>query len=397
MNRCLSMLFACIFSLSGSAAWASQGEYWEVTSKMEMPGMPFAMPATTTKVCIAKGNENDPRKSSGDKDCQMSDIKTVGNKTSFKVRCNRDGEEMVGTGEQTTTAKGSESKMHFSGKSGGRDMDMTMTSSSKRTGESCDPDEIAKTRQKEADKQSAQAAQMRAQGQKATAEMCDLSNKKSAELIQNRYAFLGQPPICTGKKQEYCDFLRKDASNSIKAYEALADDDKITEQAQRNERSLKIVSIAKECKLSLPAILKANCQTINVKNIYGLSKYCPAEAKALCKTINGKSYDQLAGFCPAEAKTFRETHRREYCEGRGYTVDIEAHIKDCLAGQDDPNDPAAGIQENAESGATQAESQKSAPAKSKSDAQTPSSEKPASSTSTNVLEGAKKLKGLFGF
>ena len=26
--------------------YAAPGEYWEVTTKMEMPGMPFAMPAT---------------------------------------------------------------------------------------------------------------------------------------------------------------------------------------------------------------------------------------------------------------------------------------------------------------------------------------------------------------
>ena len=34
-----------------------QGEYWEVTSKMEIPGMPFAMPVSSSKVCVTKGGE----------------------------------------------------------------------------------------------------------------------------------------------------------------------------------------------------------------------------------------------------------------------------------------------------------------------------------------------------
>ncbi len=48
---------AAIWVIAVLSPWAvaAPGEYWEVTVKMEMPGMPFAMPATSTKICIAKG------------------------------------------------------------------------------------------------------------------------------------------------------------------------------------------------------------------------------------------------------------------------------------------------------------------------------------------------------
>ena len=45
----------CAVSAFSSLAFGAPGEYWEVITKMEMAGMPFAMPGQTMKVCIAKG------------------------------------------------------------------------------------------------------------------------------------------------------------------------------------------------------------------------------------------------------------------------------------------------------------------------------------------------------
>ncbi|OGT00028.1 MAG: hypothetical protein A3K04_11195 [Gallionellales bacterium RBG_16_56_9] len=130
MNKHLASCIAVSACLFSTVALSAPGEYWEVTSKMEMPGMPFAMPATTSKVCIPKGGENDPRKNSRDKDCQMTDIKTVGNKTTWKMRCNHNGEVVTGSGERTATAKSYAGKMKLAG--------MTTVSSGKLIGGSCD-------------------------------------------------------------------------------------------------------------------------------------------------------------------------------------------------------------------------------------------------------------------
>lgn len=126
-----SLIFA-MTTLSASV-WSAADEYWEVTSKMEMQGMPFAMPSTTHKVCVPKGSENDPNKTTGDKDCKMSDIKTNGSKTTWKARCDHDGQIMTGIGEQTTNAKGYTGKMQFSGDG----MNMNITYSGKRLGGNC--------------------------------------------------------------------------------------------------------------------------------------------------------------------------------------------------------------------------------------------------------------------
>jgi hypothetical protein len=95
------------------------------------------------KVCIAKGAERDPKQAAPSKDCEMTDIKVAGNKSSWKVRCNQNGEIMTGTGEISGNSDKSEGTIHLNGKSGGQAVNMTQTYSSKRIGGSCDSDEAA--------------------------------------------------------------------------------------------------------------------------------------------------------------------------------------------------------------------------------------------------------------
>ncbi|MBA4382370.1 MAG: hypothetical protein C0406_07375 [Sideroxydans sp.] len=126
---------AILFSAS---AFSAPGEYWEVRNKMEMEGMPFSMPEMTHKICITQGSESDPSQSSGDKDCKMSSVKISGNKTTWKARCDHDGEVMTGIGEQTTSANGYQGKIQFTGTSNGESMNMKMSYSGKRIGGKCE-------------------------------------------------------------------------------------------------------------------------------------------------------------------------------------------------------------------------------------------------------------------
>jgi len=132
MKKLLSgvMVFGLVNS---SFVWAAgNDELWEVTSKMEMPGMPFAMPGHTSRICIKKGNENDPKNAipkDKDQDCKMTDIRISGNTSSWKMKCA--GEHpMAGSGEMTRgdgTYKG-KMKMHS------EDGDMMMTYEGRRIG-----------------------------------------------------------------------------------------------------------------------------------------------------------------------------------------------------------------------------------------------------------------------
>ncbi len=289
MNRHYLAVLGMLSVLLSVTAHAAPGEYWEITSKMEMPGMPFAMPATTQKVCIAKGNENNPEKTSGDKSCKMTDVKTVGNKTTWKARCDHDGEVMTGTGEQTTTANGYDGKIQFAGKSRGQDMSMTMAFSGKRVGGSCDSEEQVK---------------------KMKAQICDTSHYRStADWINGSTLILQPGSACGEQRQQLCDKVRKDTPKDVEAFTALQ---------QHEQHMLGGVSIVKECKLDMAAT-----------------------TKSICKTLNGNNYSLLSTYCPAEAKTYREVTRRKECEGRSYTAETRAaDLKKCLSGKSDAEDSA---------------------------------------------------------
>lgn len=132
------LAFILLAGFGSTAALAVPGEWWEITSKMEMAGMPFAMPATTVRVCVAKEAATDPRQTMQDKDCKMTDIKTSGNKTTWKMRCVHDGEVMNGSGEFTGTASAYQGTTRLTGKSGGEKIDMITSYRGKRVGPACD-------------------------------------------------------------------------------------------------------------------------------------------------------------------------------------------------------------------------------------------------------------------
>lgn len=338
MNSTLTAILVLTAGLLSSTTHAAPGEFWEVTNKMEMAGMPFAMPATTTKVCISKGGESDPRKTSGDKDCQMTDVKTIGKKTTWKARCNHDGEVMTGVGEQTVVNDGYQGKIQFSGKSQGHDMNMNMEFSGKRIGGSCDTEEA---------------------GKKIKAQLCDTSNfENTAHWISVSDIFLQKDTPCVEQRKQLCELVRKDTPKDARAYSALVTHD------QQSGRS---VSVAKECKLDMAAT-----------------------TKSICKTINAKSYNELMAYCPAEAKTYREVQRRKECEGRSYTAATRSEdLQKCMnniTADDSSNDSPA----NEAPARRKAEKQPAAESQS-----TDSSSN--SSTTTDILNNAKKLKGLFGF
>ena len=76
------------FALVASSPASAQGkdDLWEVSTKMEMPGMPMAMPAQMNRVCLGK-NRKDEEFVPKHGDCRMVDSKRVGNKFTYKMEC----------------------------------------------------------------------------------------------------------------------------------------------------------------------------------------------------------------------------------------------------------------------------------------------------------------------
>jgi hypothetical protein len=129
-------LFYCMlaFGMMSSASVRAEGsdEMWEVKTKMEMPGIPFAMPEQTHKICMQKDHAKDPNYAvpkNRDKDCKMGDVKVSGNKSSWTMKC--DGmNQMTGEGE-IIRGDGTYSGKLMMHASGG---DMNMTYEGKRVG-----------------------------------------------------------------------------------------------------------------------------------------------------------------------------------------------------------------------------------------------------------------------
>jgi hypothetical protein len=105
-----------IAALVASFPAAAQGkdELWEISSKMDMPGMPMAIPPQVNRVCVGKNRKDEdlvPRQS----DCRMVDSKRTGSKFTYKMAC---------TGKEPMTMVG---EMNFGTNAYDGQMRMTMT------------------------------------------------------------------------------------------------------------------------------------------------------------------------------------------------------------------------------------------------------------------------------
>ena len=125
-------LFAVVF-IGNTAAAQGKDDLWEITSKMEMPGMPMAMPPQTQRICVAKTGKDDdyiPKR----ENCRVQDSKRAGNKVTNKMLCTGK-DALTISGETTFAATSYEGRMQMSGKMDGQQMEMNQTYSGKRVGD----------------------------------------------------------------------------------------------------------------------------------------------------------------------------------------------------------------------------------------------------------------------
>ncbi len=73
------------------------GKY-EITSKIEMPGM--SMPAQTVTQCLTQ-EKPVPDKSMGDQGCEILDMQEDGNTLTWTMECNQQGQKVTTTGKMT--------------------------------------------------------------------------------------------------------------------------------------------------------------------------------------------------------------------------------------------------------------------------------------------------------
>jgi len=120
----LLLSFGMMFWPAGSAR-AANGSEWEMTTTMEIPGMPFAMPPTIRRQCLQ--DQAVPFRDNEDQNCRVVNKEKSGDTMNWKLVCDGpDGRsEMTGvtkyTGDTMDTkiqVKGGQGEMsiHTTGK-----------------------------------------------------------------------------------------------------------------------------------------------------------------------------------------------------------------------------------------------------------------------------------------
>jgi len=131
------LLLLTLLPVSAFAADGMQPGLWEVTTRMEMTGMPMQMPAQTVRHCytrqdVEKGERTVPR--ADDKNCKIKDYKLKGNTATWSIVCTGRG-AMSGTGTMTTRATSFTGKSTFKMRDNGDTTNMVSDITGKRVGD----------------------------------------------------------------------------------------------------------------------------------------------------------------------------------------------------------------------------------------------------------------------
>jgi uncharacterized protein DUF3617 len=123
---------ACVLASPHFASAQGTDDHYEVTVKMEMAGMPMAMPPVTQRLCVKKGAKDEdlvPRQ----ENCRVTDTARVGSRLTFKIACTGPN-PMTGNGDFTMAADGYNGQIRMKGKMEGQDVDMTQAIAARRIG-----------------------------------------------------------------------------------------------------------------------------------------------------------------------------------------------------------------------------------------------------------------------
>lgn len=86
--RCASAMLVVVFPVSAFAAAAMKEGMWEITTKVDIPGIPVKVPPQTVKHCYTKEEVKDQKKVvATQKDCTVTDFRQSGNKVTWKMKC----------------------------------------------------------------------------------------------------------------------------------------------------------------------------------------------------------------------------------------------------------------------------------------------------------------------
>jgi hypothetical protein len=350
---------------------ADTGELWEVSTQMNMPGMPAGMGGTTQKVCRDKDQKKAVTSRPDMKDCTVSDVKESGTRMTMTMSC-PSGQTVM---DFTYNASRTEYKgtIRMTGKNG----EMTMNTSGRKLG-ACDAQEARNEREAMVAKSRADSDRMKAdvdkqmrQSEETQIQACN----KAADSMDA--GGLGQYGRCYRKTDDSCKSIMSSYSkHQPKVAEAC--NAKVSEFCRRYQTQEGFAKVGRDrSKLS------------NAAEVCGVPEEKVRES--LCtRAAQAQSYDFVGGYCPEQARPLA----KEHCAGRSYTASEgdprrvdQKWFKFCGA-------VAASLGNSEEDEPAKTDGKKPSPSKKTAAASEDSEQKKTPGEAIN--QGINKLKGLFG-
>lgn len=93
--------FLVLFFFHAASAMDMKDGLWEITTKMEMPGMPMDMPPVKFTQCLTSKDSVPQDKAEHNQDCKVKNTDIKGNTVTWEVHCISDGKPVKSTGKIT--------------------------------------------------------------------------------------------------------------------------------------------------------------------------------------------------------------------------------------------------------------------------------------------------------
>jgi hypothetical protein len=276
MKKGIKWAFAApLLALIATSAYAGGPDVlWEVTVKMEMAGMPMAMPARTSQVCVKKDEHQ--KAVPMDKNCKVFDFQHSGNKTTYSFKCTGDM-EMTGKGQATYSGDSYQGSMQARGPS----FEMKQSYTGKRIGY-CTAEDAGK-----------QVAAAQAQQKQSM----DMACTPKGDMLQWQLYEPGQG--CASHRDAFCK-RAKDLAGEMTEPAKFAELKRSPDLWREGMR---------RCGVDVAAIQPAACKKANSKRNWNfVADNCEKEAQAIAaKECAGRDFtsamsSEYAPVCRAYAK-----------------------------------------------------------------------------------------------
>ncbi len=345
---------AAALAVSLGATAAQNGELWEVSSQMNIPGMPAGMGAQ--KVTVCKGPKDEVARDPQASKCKVTDVKKSANRVTVSMSCPEGDATMDYRYNAAHTEY--EGTMHMVQR--GREMTMNMTG--RKLG-SCDANNPQDTRAK-ANAQAAQIQTTLASESKASARRCE-------QALQNMDAFgIEGVQGCNPSSEQYKAMMQNPLFK-----DEVATCCRITNDFCKRYQTRSGFLQVKDKQL---AATKCAVSYAKVK-----APFCAESAKAESLDLNF-----VGAYCPEETKALVQSQ----CAGRDYTAVMKSKYgKFCQDHYAFNSEGDSGLASDAGQGGA-AKTQSSGDSAKALPTSVPALPDPAQA----VNQGINKLKGLFG-